>query len=223
MRLACPGLDSDGPLSDPRCAPTQRERAGGAEGAGLHRPPAPGAWGQLSTVFRTQLSFLWVSEQGQSLPSHRPKERWEELSVVLTWDEGGPPARPRGVFSNPELATSRQWGLCNLALGSPTLFPRAVSLTRWIQMSLFRGVQPSSSNCGAGPVLSGSPAWGDGVFQGLGRRGALGRTWEPRQDSGTQGRTWGLRQDSGPGAGHGEAGQFSGTQVGQDSGTWART
>ena len=90
---------------------------------GLHRPPAPGAWGQLSTVFRTRLSFLWVSEQRQSLPSHRPKERWEELSMVLTWDEGGPPARPRGVFSNPELATSRQWGLCNLAFGKPHSVP----------------------------------------------------------------------------------------------------
>lgn len=96
---------------------------------------------------------------------------------------------------------------------------------KWIPMSLFRGVQPSSSNCRACPVLSG-PLPGEtvssraleeeGAWEGLGNPGRirgprvglgdLGRTQALEQDMGRQGSSQGLRsglrdlgQDLGPG------------------------
>lgn len=105
-------------------------------------------------------------------------------------------------------------------------------------MSLFRGVQLSSSNCRAGPVLPG-PLRGEtvssraleeeGAWEGLGNPGRiqgprvglgdLGRTQALEQDMGRRGSSQGLRsglRDLGTTQGLG-----AGPRPWQDMGTWA--
>lgn len=79
------------PLPDPCCAPTQRERAGGAGGAGLHRPTAPGAWGQLSTVFGTRCP----SSGSVSTDSHRHPISPRSARKKCPWSSPGMKVVPR--------------------------------------------------------------------------------------------------------------------------------
>ena len=180
----------------------RRGRAGGAGGGGL-TVPLPGCLGTAeqssggcpssgSVSRHSHLHPMGPRSGGKSCPRSSPGMR-----VGLR-------PGPEG-FLKPR--TSHQLtvgGSVTWSYRSPTLSPNPVSLTnkpKWIPTSLL-GFPPSSSNCSLAQ-LSLVPLPGETVSRALEEDGDMGRTWEPRQDSGTRvglrnlGRTQALEQDMG--------------------------
>lgn len=125
---------------------------------------------------------------------------------VLTWDEGGPrPGPAPRVFSKPELATSRQWGSCNLALGSPHSVPACCVTDEVDPNEPLQAFSPPAVTARDGPDSLRFPCLGGGVLRPwkkgpLGRTGNPGRIRGPRVELGDLGRTQALGGTRGGGA-----------------------